>query len=320
MLRTRLVLSVAAAAAGLTLLSACAGGGSTPAPAAQVVPAGSGGGNAAVQAPAQAPAAEPTKLAVAEAGGLGQVLTDKDGMTLYRFNKDTAKPPKSTCDGDCAKTWPPVTSRGEVEATGVDKSLVGKVTRADGSEQVTVGGWPLYKFSKDTKAGDTKGQGVSGTWYAANAKGAKAGPEATKLIAGNVDGVGPVITDKEGFTLYLFTKDTKKATKSACEGDCAKTWPAVLAKGKVELEGVASKLVSSIKRADGSEQVTVGGWPVYRYAMDTQAGEAKGAGVKGTWFPIEPNGCKSGTTPAASSSAAPSTAAAPSNSGYGSGY
>ncbi|WP_410664437.1 hypothetical protein [Amycolatopsis sp. lyj-84] len=301
MLRKRFVVAAASAAAGLVVLSACSGGTEAAAPAVAPAAAVAGAGG-------NAPAAKgETKVAVAEAGELGQVLVDKDGFTLYRFDKDSAKPPKSNCDGDCAKAWPPMLADGEVQIEGVDQALVGELTRADGRKQVTVGGWALYRYAKDAKAGEVKGQGVGSTWYAANAKGAKAGQAAKeakeapaaekadgakKLVATEVDGIGPAIVDQEGFTLYMFTKD-KKNKQPTCNGDCAKTWPPMLAEGDVQLEGIDSKLLGTVKRADGTTQVTVGGWAVYRYAKDANAGEANGHGVGGTWFVIEPAGCKS---------------------------
>ena len=48
---------------------------------------------------------------MADTDKLGEVVTDSAGMTLYRFDKDTAEPPKSNCDGDCATAWPPVPAR-----------------------------------------------------------------------------------------------------------------------------------------------------------------------------------------------------------------
>ena len=168
MLRTRIAVSVAAAAAGLALLTACSGA-DTAQPV--VAPAGGTGGGQAGNA---AVASGGSKLIVADVANVGQVLTDKDGMTLYRFDKDTAKPPKSNCKDDCAKTWPPALAQGDVEVQGVDRNLVGKVTRDDGTEQVTIGGWPVYRFSKDNKAGDANGQGVNGTWFVIEANGCKA--------------------------------------------------------------------------------------------------------------------------------------------------
>ena len=306
MLRTRIAVSVAAAAAGLAVLTACSGVETAQPVVAPAAAGGTGGGQAANngQVGNAAPASNESKLVVADVADLGQVLTDQNGMTLYRFDKDTAKPPKSNCDGDCAKAWPPMLATGDVQVQGVDKTTVGKVTRSDGTEQITVGGWALYRYAKDTKPGDATGQGVGGAWYAANAKGGKAGQAAAgeseagavKLSASKIDGLGDAVVDQNGMTLYLFQKDTKKKA-SACNGDCAKTWPPVLSKGKVELQGIDSKLLGSIKRQDGSEQVTIGGWPVYTFSKDTKPGDANGQGVNGTWFVIEPAGCKLGSNP-----------------------
>jgi len=104
------------------------------------------------------------------------VLTDDRGMTLYRFDLDSANPPKATCVDDCAKKWPPllIKSPGKIYLDGVDPSRIGYVERPDGTCQVTVGGWPAYYFFKDQKPGDILGQGVGGTWFALDAQGGKA--------------------------------------------------------------------------------------------------------------------------------------------------
>ncbi|MBY8849817.1 hypothetical protein [Saccharothrix longispora] len=98
---------------------------------------------------------------------MGDVVQDGDGRTLYRFDKDTAKPAaKSNCVDQCAVTWPPLLSNGSTPALqGVDPALVSTVERADGSEQVTLDGWPLYTYAKDEAPGQWKGQGVGGTWF-----------------------------------------------------------------------------------------------------------------------------------------------------------
>ncbi|QFU94066.1 hypothetical protein [Amycolatopsis sp. YIM 10] len=299
MARKRIVLSATAAALGMAVLSACgqsAAQGGAAAPVAD---------EQAVVAPAAQQAAPTVKLNATEIEGLGQVLTEQGGKTLYRFDKDTASPPKSNCEGDCAKAWPPLMAGDGAapELSGVDASVVGEVTRADGTKQVTVKGWPVYTYAKDTAAGEVKGQAVGGTWYAVNPQGGKAvkaeeQPEqkqqaAVKLTAAEVEGVGRVLTEQNGLTLYLFSKDSKKPPKSVCNGDCATTWPPLLANGDPELSGVDEKLVGKVKRDDGTEQVTVGGWPVYTYAKDTAAGQANGHGVGGTWYAMMPEGCKS---------------------------
>jgi predicted lipoprotein with Yx(FWY)xxD motif len=99
---------------------------------------------------------------------IGTYLTDGAGRTLYVFDNDTAKPPKSNCNGDCAKAWPPllIKSPGKIYPKGVNPKIVGYVERADGHCQVTVNGHPVYYFIADAKAGDINGQGVNGKWFA----------------------------------------------------------------------------------------------------------------------------------------------------------
>ncbi|MGH3901894.1 MAG: hypothetical protein ACRDTA_27295 [Pseudonocardiaceae bacterium] len=166
MIRNRTAILVASAAAGLMTLSACSGGGygNTAAPANQpqsanqeVIPAGG------------------VQLAVAEVGNLGQVVTDQNGLTLYRFDKDKAKPSASNCNAACAEMWPPALGDpASVQLQNVDPALVGEVARDDGTKQLTLGGWPLYTFAKDTAAGQAKGQGVGKTWFAVTPQGKKA--------------------------------------------------------------------------------------------------------------------------------------------------
>ena len=144
-------------------------------------PAGTGdwalpqGGVAQVE---QIPVAEKwVQLTSGKAGTLDPVVVNGAGLTLYRFDNDTASPSKSTCNGDCAKTWPPVTIQdgGKIFIAGIGQSDVGVVTRDDGKLQVTIKGWPVYRFAKDTRKGDTNGQGVGGTWFGVQPDGGKAG-------------------------------------------------------------------------------------------------------------------------------------------------
>ncbi len=116
------------------------------------------------------------QLKASKAGNLDPVVVNGAGFTLYRFDPDTAKPSKATCNGDCAKTWPPVlvTPGSKVFLAGIKKSAVGTVKRDDGTVQLTIGGWPTYRFSKDKKPGDILGQGVGGTWFGIAPNGQKA--------------------------------------------------------------------------------------------------------------------------------------------------
>ena len=121
-----------------------------------------------------AAAADPTVL-VRNDPQLGNILTDPKGMTLYLFNRDTAN--TSNCYGTCAATWPPLLATGGKlhVGPGLQANLLGTTQRTDGTTQVTYAGHPLYFYAKDTKAGDTSGQAVSGIWWVVSATGAQIG-------------------------------------------------------------------------------------------------------------------------------------------------
>jgi predicted lipoprotein with Yx(FWY)xxD motif len=108
---------------------------------------------------------------------LGLVATS-DGFTVYEYTKDTNKPPASNCSGSCATAWPPVLAGDTPWLKGVSADKVGTVDRSDGTKQLTLNGWPLYRYAKDAKPGDTTGNGVGGTWKALNPDGKPVAPNA----------------------------------------------------------------------------------------------------------------------------------------------
>jgi predicted lipoprotein with Yx(FWY)xxD motif len=111
--------------------------------------------------PADGPAGATVEVATI---GQGQLLVGEDGFVLYIFDPDLQG--ASVCNDDCAAIWPPLVVSGQPTAgEGVDASLLGTITRDDGTLQVTYDAWPLYYFSQDTGAGITSGQGVSGQWW-----------------------------------------------------------------------------------------------------------------------------------------------------------
>lgn len=104
--------------------------------------------------------------------GTGIVVTDDHGMTLYRYDMDQPDPSKWTCSGACTKTWLPVIVGDSVETSGVERKLLGTVHRS-GLKQLTLAGWPLYRYIGDTEAGQANGQGKDDEWYAVTASGQK---------------------------------------------------------------------------------------------------------------------------------------------------
>lgn len=127
--------------------------------------AGCGGAGSA------APASAGDELAVANVPGLGQVLVDGDGHTLYLYVPDAEA--RSRCYGVCARQWPPlIAARRPRLGPGIDRAMVGEVRRRDGAAQVTYDGWPLYRWRDDTAAGQATGEGQSmGLWWAVSPSG-----------------------------------------------------------------------------------------------------------------------------------------------------
>jgi predicted lipoprotein with Yx(FWY)xxD motif len=107
--------------------------------------------------------------------GLGRVLVNSQGRTLYLFGKDRTG--KSACTGQCAGFWPPLITSGKPHvAGGARASLVGTTKRADGRMQVTYNHHPLYTFAKDKAKGQTNGEGITafgGQWNAVSPAGSK---------------------------------------------------------------------------------------------------------------------------------------------------
>ncbi|TGA96617.1 SCO0930 family lipoprotein [Streptomyces sp. MZ04] len=306
---------VATAAAMLALTTACGQEKGDQSPNGQNVgnqaPAdggyGAGNGYGADSGDAQEGAGAEAKsagqLAVWDSKKLGKVVTDSEGRTLYRFDKDTAQPPKSNCEGACATTWPVVSAKGAVAPPGVDESLMGEITRSDGAKQLTIDGWPMYRYAKDKKAGDAKGQGVGGTWYAAAPDGKKASAAAAEappaetepvdpagLSTRNDPKLGEIVVDKNGMTVYRFTKDSAWPMKSACTGACLEKWPVVPPVEKNDTKGILKKGFVVFDRPDGQQQQTIDCWPMYTFAGDKKPGDTNGQGVGGTWYAAGPDG------------------------------
>ena len=117
-------------------------------------------------------------VSLGSAAGLGQVLVDSEGHTLYSFSGDSAQ--AASCEKACANAWPPLlVEQGEPQpSNGASAARLGTITRADGSRQVTYAGHPLYSFGGDQQPGEANGNGSAafgGTWSALKGSGAPAG-------------------------------------------------------------------------------------------------------------------------------------------------
>ena len=283
------------------VLAACSGGayggGSTTAPSQ--APSAAGGGTDYGRG-GSSPAAAAAAVSLVDSS-LGRILADGAGRTLYAFTPDSAG--TSTCTGDCAANWPPLTADTPPSlGPGLDAAAFASITRSDGSKQVTFHDRPLYYFKGDAATGDTKGQGIGGKWFVVGgdgsligARGTASPPAATASPAGGLmiqlaqGALGDFLADGTGRTLYAFTADGSGT--SACYGDCAASWPPLTADAAPSLgQGLDAEDFGTIARTDGTKQVTFYGIPLYFFAGDTAAGDTKGQGLGGKWYVVDKDG------------------------------
>ncbi|MDE3070135.1 MAG: hypothetical protein KGJ43_05345 [Acidobacteriota bacterium] len=122
--------------------------------------------SAAAQKPASGPA---VKISTATVTGLGTILVDAQGRTLYTFAPDHAA--KVTCVSSCALVWPPAKLTAGAHPSGsggVQASLLGSAPDPEGGSVITYHGWPLYTYVTDTSPGMASGQALNisgGYWY-----------------------------------------------------------------------------------------------------------------------------------------------------------
>jgi predicted lipoprotein with Yx(FWY)xxD motif len=116
-------------------------------------------------------------------------------------------------------------------------------------------------------------------------------------------GLGKVLVDSRGRTLYLFKKDT--GARSSCSGGCAAEWPPAPATAKPTAgSGANAQLVGTVRRSDGSPQLTYGGHPLYRYVGDQNSGDTNGQGLSdfgAAWWVVSPAGDEVTSAPSGAS-------------------
>jgi predicted lipoprotein with Yx(FWY)xxD motif len=233
---------------------------------------------------------------------------DEAGCTLYVLSSDrlhalTSPPAPFACSDNANPTgapcdtilWPALLTQGApIAGRGVNPTLLGTVTRTDfpfgGSvQQVTYAGLPLYRVFLDETPGEREGANLfdpvttpTGIWYLVNPSNGLPAPGRAQMRfeTAPVGGTGPdktVLATSMNDTVSLFagasfpvyTLSTDHGHSSACEGQCALSWPPVLTSGPPEAPpDTQPHAIGTIVRPDGSHQVTFDGRPLYLYAGD----------------------------------------------------
>ena len=95
----------------------------------------------------------------------GTVLASPGGLTLYYYTEDRPGSGRSSCTGGCAAAWPPLAAPVRVPAGVHLPGPLGVITRPDGIKQVTINGYPIYRYADDTRPGQAAGNGAEGKWH-----------------------------------------------------------------------------------------------------------------------------------------------------------
>jgi predicted lipoprotein with Yx(FWY)xxD motif len=204
---------------------------------------------------------------------LGAFLVDAEGMTLYIFTNDEAG--ISNCIDGCVENWPPLLL-GEGQSASLAQGvpgLIGFITRADETRQVSFNGMPLYYFAGDAAAGDTNGQGRGEVWFVATT---------TDVDLGHSEGLGYFLVDANGMTLYTFSADTDGS--STCYDQCATNWPPLTVDGEVSVQPGLAGEFGVTERTDGTMQVTHNNQPLYFFISDSEVGMTNGQGIGDVWY------------------------------------
>jgi predicted lipoprotein with Yx(FWY)xxD motif len=143
--------------------------------------------------------------------------------------------------------------------------------------------------SNGSGSGSGSGSGGYGSSGTAPASG---GASSVATISATSTNLGTILVDGSGRTLYLFEKD--QPNQSACAGACAAAWPVDQSSGTPKAgSGVKASLLGTIKRSDGTTQVTYNKHPLYYFQGDSGAGQQNGQGVDAfgaKWFVVAPAG------------------------------
>ena len=145
--------------------------------------------------------------------------------------------------------------------------------------------------NNDNSGGSSSGGGGGGSGYGGGGAPSTNAQAAATVSTSNTK-LGQILVDGSGRTLYLFEKDTPN--QSNCSGACVAAWPVDQSAGTPKASsGVQGSMIGTIKRSDGTTQVTYNKHPLYYYSGDTGPGQQSGQNLSAfgaKWFVVAPAG------------------------------
>jgi predicted lipoprotein with Yx(FWY)xxD motif len=210
----------------------------------------------------------------------------------YDFNPDgvvrmsCTGPEKDLSDGVTSDDWPAFTTSAKpIAGEGVDQTSLGTVFRAGIGKQVTYDGHPLYLFDPSstpfTPAGINYGETVAplapwhGYWFLVSSKGGLPVSDRATIETATLPNGKKVVAAKEdpnvnAVAVVVYVNSRDRNDVSTCSDECAATWVPVLTTGPpIVHDGIAQSSIGTIRRSNGTYQVTYDHRPLYLYSRET---------------------------------------------------
>lgn len=236
-------------------------------------------------------------------GTFGNILSDKDGRTLYFFANDAIS--QNTCTGGCAAIWPVFYIKDLTQdklGDGLKLEDFRTIITSSGKEQLSYKGWPLYYYAPlsggtnvQEAPGQTSGEGVNGVWFIAKpdytimfANHQLTGHDGKNYLSNYTEGTGKTLyfTDGAGLTLYTFKKDSANNNNfTASDFSNNGVWP-IYETDKIVVPSVLDKTLFGSISVFGKKQLTYKKWPLYHFGQDANIrGNNKGVSFPavGVW-------------------------------------
>ncbi len=200
---------------------------------------------------------QPLSVKLTDHPTYGKILTDSNGKSLYILARDVPNTGAVSNLGEVGHFYPPFYAESVVNGNGINISEFGHITRADGKQQTTFRGWPLYYYINDKEVGDAKSQGANNITFLAK-------PDYTVMVRENVT-LGIYLSDTTGAPLLARDNSTGAGTMPGCVPFRAS--PVV---GPSPL--IQSADFGEVKGSTGEVQTTYRGQPLYSYSDRTRPG------------------------------------------------
>ncbi len=191
----------------------------------------------------------------------GKILTDSTGRSLYILARDVPNTGAVANLGDVGRFYPPFFAESVAGGNGINISEFGHITRADGKQQTTFRGWPLYYYINDKEPGDAKSQGANNITFLAK-------PDYTVMVRENVT-LGVYLSDPSGAALLARDNETGVEPTPGYVPFRAST---IVAPSPL----VQTADFGEAKGPSGESQTTYRGQPLYLYSGQNRPGAIAG--------------------------------------------